>query len=91
MRREIKFRLWDEKLDSCKWMQYTGLKDKNGKEIYEGDIVLHNGRLSKIEVAEVLQVYQETKEFGQSYFGRNEAKECLIVGNKYENPELIGE
>lgn len=83
-------------------MQYTGLKDKNGKEIYEGDL------LERINYANKKELYVMT--FGifdtedgyvmafhlvypnfndQSY--NHEAGELEIIGNIYESPELLKE
>ena len=71
-------------------MQYTGLHDKNGKEIYEGDIL--KGTFYGFPMPEydyVFQIYWNEKEKGfmASYF---EPSECEVIGNIYDNPELLG-
>lgn len=70
--------------------QYTGLHDKNGKEIYEGDIL--KGTFYGFPMPEydyVFQIYWDEKEEGfmASYF---EPSECEVIGNICDNPELLG-
>ena len=63
-------------------MQYTGLKDKNGKDIYEGDIVkiLYNN------LGNVIVSYKDGRFSLYGYL----ARKCLIIGNIHESPELLG-
>jgi len=82
-------------------MQYTGLKDKNDKEIYEGDIVKYENNIeSGIAIVEAffntanfhfrwIEQKTETPSIFTStdYLGCNE--ELEIVGNIYEHKELI--
>lgn len=81
-------------------MQYTGIKDKNGKEIYEGDVVRlvsqAGGYYSKFEVKYGEFVEQDDEDNDIKYVGFNLFKhidygEWEVIGNKFENPELLDE
>ena len=73
-------------LNEVALMQYTGLKDKNGKEIYEGDIAILPDRWPKFPVRYIDGMFCLE---GTSWPLHEYYEECEIIGNIYENPELL--
>lgn len=79
----------------CKVMQYTRYKDRNNKEIYEGDIIQYLNTEKLEDYPNVGQVYLSDEQ-GRFYidieldYEEMWNKEYIeIIGNIYENPELI--
>ena len=71
-------------------MQYIGLKDKNGKEIYEGDIIECFGNYNK--GIYIIDFYEGGfRPFADSDDGLPypHPEECEVIGNIYENLELL--
>lgn len=90
----------DISLDDIELMQSTGLKDKNGKEIFEGDVIAIevddtgmpiNARVfqnSKIGVL-MFHVFEDNEDVPMVELLEDNSVAFEIIGNIYENPELL--
>ena len=106
----------NEDLSGYVLMQFTGLKDKKGKEIYEGDIIewvefcskddlrkcwnkikepLDRDNYANYYFRDVVEIntrfWLKNEDFGYEGEELVEPSDCKVIGNVYENPELIKE
>jgi uncharacterized phage protein (TIGR01671 family) len=98
--------VWENMRDGLEWnddirstkryelMQYIWIKDKNGKEIYEGDLVkcIAEEKYSKYSWVYPIEYYADEQQFTPKWacnlwWGWWDSIE--VVGNVYENPELV--
>ena len=90
--------------EDAELLQYTGLKDKNGKEIYEGDILLLEKGTKRTVFSvpggfAIESLDDDLNKYGKEIFVPIEGlsdeqnasfiKSTKIIGNIYENPELL--
>lgn len=122
MKREIKFRVWNDikgkfispllmdtsnanlyyyDMAGCGGViqQYTGLTDKNGVEIYEGDVIRfydeEDGRLYNLYCKYTLEnawfsFLESFENDYDGYYWMEVMDKCEVIGNIHENPELMG-
>ena len=83
----------DHCLHGRQFLQYTGLKDQKGEEIYNGDILKSKtGDIMKVDWDDMFASFVLDKQGWafRHYFGEAVNPESVeIIGNIYENPELI--
>jgi len=100
--------VWDDELNTgytldthdndFELMQYTGLKDKNGKEIYEGDILNYPKHKGYYLIKWICDGAEEVSDCGfacerdkpsYNYMLPSVWKRMEVIGNVHQNPELL--
>ncbi|MDP4438814.1 YopX family protein [Lactiplantibacillus plantarum] len=88
---------WDIKNDDVELLQFTGLKDVNGQEIYIGDIVKSNYKYAQPKVSQIITEDGNSYILGEDLATGNEMlvsdhiSEIKVIGNVHANPELLEE
>ena len=90
---------WDDAYDPAlresvvegyKLMQFTGLQDKNGKDIYEGDLVGYGDEdAAPITFEDGSFMWITDRRSGRSAINQDRARRLEVIGNIHENPELL--
>ena len=86
---------WDIKNDDVELLQFTNLKDVNGKPIYEGDIVESSYKYAQPKVSQIIiengnsYILGEDLATGNEMLVSDHVNEIEVIGNVYTSPELL--
>ncbi len=75
--------------DEVEFLENTGAKDKNGNYIYTGNIVKDDDDIYVIKRSEVYKIFSIGNEKGYLFLDESRCREIEVIGNIYENKELL--